>query len=199
MQYIAFRKLITLPIFTTQDLKNLGATYSPSQLTSWQKKGYLTKLRGGLYAFTDTLPSLTPIMIASKLVTPSYLSLSSALSHHGLIPEAVFTTTSITPKGTRFYHLPLGTFTYQHLPPHLFFGYTQIESNPLPYLLAEPEKAMLDFFYLTPGIKNSKDLAELRLNLDNIDRLKLKSYLSIFQHARLNYLIKLLEATHAKS
>ncbi|MFH1244367.1 MAG: hypothetical protein V1487_02220 [bacterium] len=197
MKYIEFRKLVTPPIFTSQTLKNLGAGYTPSQLTSWQAKGYLTKLRGGLYAYSDSLPELSSAMIACRLVTPSYLSLSFALSHHGIIPEAVFTATSITSKGTRSYQLAQGNFTYQHLPPQLFFGYTYIQDHPLPYNLADGEKALLDYFYLTPSIKNSKDLAELRLNLENIDWPKLQSYLAIFQHKRLDYLIRLLEEMYA--
>ncbi len=197
MQYIAFRKLVTLPVFTTQTLKNLGASYTPSQLTAWQAKGYLTKLRGGLYVFTDIISSLTPSMIAPYLVTPSYISLATALSHYGIIPEAVFSTTSVTSKGTRAYHLPMGNFTYQHLPPSLFFGYTQISATPLPYLIAEPEKALLDFFYLNPSVKNSNDLSELRLNLENIDWSKLNHYLKLFKHVRLNYLVKKLEDAHA--
>jgi len=197
MKYNTFRQKLKIPIFTPQNLRNLGLDLYPNELTRWIKQDYLTKLRGGLYALTDTLPTLTPAMIAPYLVSPSYISLSTALSHHGIIPEAVFSTTSVTSKGTRSYHLPQGNFTYQHLPPRLFFGYTQIPSSPLPYLLAEPEKALLDFFYLTPSIKNTKDLFELRLNLNSLDWVKLKTYASFFKHKRLNYLFKLLETSHA--
>lgn len=199
MKYIAFRKLVNVAIFTPQTLKNLGASYTPSQLTSWQTKGYLTKFRNGLYAFTDLLPTLSPSMIAPYLVTPSYLSLSYALSHHGIIPEAVFTATSVTSKGTRSYQLAQGNFTYQHLPPSLFFGYTQVQDQPLPYNLAEPEKALLDFLYLNPSVKNDQDLSELRLNLDSIDWPKLNIYSTFFHHVRINNLLKLLEAAHAES
>lgn len=197
MKYIEFKKLVTLPIFTSQDLKNLGARYTPSQLNGWLKLGYLTKLRGGLYAFTDSLETLPSQVVANSLHSPSYLSLSYALSHYGVIPEAVYTLTSITSKSTRTYDLSLGHFTYRHLPPRLFFGFTQISSPTTSYLLAEPEKALLDYLYLTPSIKNSKDILELRLNIENINWLKLKNYLTIFKHARLNHLIKILEDSYA--
>ncbi len=197
MKYIEFKRLVTVPIFTSQDLKNLGASYTPSQLTGWLKLGYLTKLRGGLYTYTDSLDTLPTQVIANLLHSPSYLSLNYALSHYGVIPEAVYTFTSITSKSTRTYDLPLGHFTYRHLPPKLFFGYTQISSTTSSYLLAEPEKALLDYFYLTPRVKNSKDIFELRLNLENINWPKLKKYLTIFKHARLNYLINILEDSYA--
>lgn len=197
MKYNTFRSQLKLPIFTPQNLRNLGLNLYPNELTRWIKQGYLTKLRGGLYALTDGLSQLTPSMIAPYLVSPSYISLSTALSHHGLIPEAVFANTSVTSKGTRSYRLPQGNFTYQHLPSHLFFGYNHIQDSPLSYNLAEPEKALLDFFYLNPSIKNSKDLSELRLNLEPLDWPKLKIYLAVFKHERLNYLVKLLEKIYA--
>lgn len=192
MKYIEFRKLVKSPIFTTQLLRNLGASYTPSQLTNWQKKGHIVKLRGGLYAFSDTLP-LSPNVIAPHLVQPSYISLATALSHFGIIPEAVFTTTCITTKGTRSYTLTEGSFTYQHLPPTLFFGYSQIDGEASPYYLAEPEKALLDYFYLTPSLISKNDILELRLNLEIIDWNKLKEYSKLFDRQRLNRLIKILE------
>lgn len=197
MKYLEFKKLVTLPIFTSQDLKNLGASYTPSQLTGWLKLGYLTKLRGGLYTYTDSLGTLPTQVVANLLHSPSYLSLSYALSHYGVIPEAVYIHTSVTSKTTRSYNILIGNFIYQHLPPRLFFGYNQISDYQIPYLLAEPEKALLDYLYLTPSIKNSKDIFELRLNLENINWPKLKTYLTIFRHARLNYLIKILEDSYA--
>lgn len=198
MKYIEFQNLVTTPLFTPQDLKILGATYTPSQFTGWIKKGYITKLRGSLYIFTRQLATLSPESLAPHLVTPSYLSLEYALSHFTIIPEAVHSYTSITSKTTRTITLPQGTFNYRHLPARLFFGYTQANSNIAPYNLAEPEKALLDYFYLTPSIKNSKDLHELRLNLGNIDMELLSSYAKIVNKVRVTNLIHLLTKHHYK-
>ena len=197
MKYNTFRSQVKLPIFTPQNLRNLDVVLYPNELTRWIKLGYITKLRGGLYAFTEQLKTISPHIIASKLVTPSYLSLTTVLSLHAIIPEATFTITSVTTKGTRSYDLGSDHFTYQHIPPKLYFGYTSVVASPLSYYLAEPEKALLDYFYLTPSIKNSKDLYELRLNLENIDWPKLRFYLAAFKHKRLDYLVKLLEGMHA--
>lgn len=197
MKYIAFRQLITTPIFTPQNLKNLGAVYTNSQLTHWQQKGYLTKLRNGVYIFTDALEKLNPFSIAPHLVNPSYISLTSALSHYSLIPEAVFSISSVTTRGTRTYQLAQGHFTFQHLPPRLFFGYSNYLEGELAYNLAEPEKALLDFFYLTPSVRLNKDLESLRLNLEILDWHKLKIYNQEFDNNRLNHLISLLEKSHA--
>lgn len=197
MQYIEFQNLVTTPLFTPQDLKILGATYTPSQLTGWIQKGYITKLRGGLYIFTRQLSTLPPESLAPHLVSPSYLSLQYALSHFTIIPEAVHSYTSITSKTTRTITLPQGTFNYRHLPTRLFFGYTQANSNIAPYNLAEPEKALLDYFYLTPSIKNSKDLYELRLNTAPLNWDKLSKYLYEFNSRRLDCLVKLTRSMYA--
>jgi len=197
MKYIEFRQLVKNPIFTTQDLTLHGATYAPSQLTSWKQKGYITKLRGRLYAFTDILKDTAPEILSASLHSPSYLSLEYALSHYGVIPEAVYSYTAITSKTTRAYTLPQGHFSYRHLPPRLFFGYQIINSNPLPYNLAEPEKALLDYFYLTPSVKNSKDLGELRLNLERLQEDKLHEYLFHFDSRRLDYLVRIMKDLYA--
>ncbi len=197
MKYIEFQNLVTTPLFTPQDLKILGATYTPSQFTGWIKKGYITKLRGSLYIFTRQLATLSPESLAPHLVTPSYLSLEYALSHFTIIPEAVHSYTSITSKTTRTITLPQGTFNYRHLPARLFFGYTQTNSNVAPYNLAEPEKALLDYFYLTPSLKNSKDLSGLRLNTAPLNWGKLSKYLYEFNSRRLDYLVKITRSMYA--
>jgi predicted transcriptional regulator of viral defense system len=197
MKYIDFQRRIPTPIFTPHDLRLLDISYTPSQLTLWQQKGYLTKLRGGLYAFSHLLPTLPTPTLAARLLAPSYLSLEYALSHHGVIPEAAFTFTSVTTKLTHTYTLPQGHFTYQHLPPHLFFGYTAITTDALTYNLAEPEKALLDYYYLTPSLKNSHDLYELRLNTVPLDWDKLHRYLSLYGNHRVEYLVKITENMYA--
>lgn len=197
MKYIEFRHLVKNPIFTPQDLALLGATYTPSQMTVWQRKGYITKLRGQLYAFTDSLKGTAPEVISSYLHSPSYLSLEYALSHYGIIPEAVYSYTAVTSKTTRSYTLPQGHFVYRHLPPQLFFGYQIVSTSILPYNLAEPEKALLDYLYLTPNIRNSKDLYELRLNLEPLQMSRLHEYLSHFDSRRLDYLVRIMDNMHA--
>ena len=67
----------------------------------------------------------------------------------------------------------LGDFRFQHLAPHLFFGYQQVSFTPgQDAFIALPEKALLDLVHLTPDGDGPAYLAGLRLQ--NLERLELK-------------------------
>ena len=199
MKYIEFRQRFTIPIFTLQDVKLKDIEITPSQLVGWQKKAYVSKLRGGVYVFNDKKNKLIPGEVSAVLVEPSYVSLETALYEYNLIPEVVFTITAVTPKTNREYQLELGAFTYQHLKSELFFGYQERKGAFRPYLIAEPEKALLDFFYLHPYLKDESDIVELRLNQEvfkNFSQEKIDTYGQVFPQ-RVQKLIKILRRMDA--
>src|SRR5437867_1233138 len=68
------------------------------QLSRWTASRRLTQLRRGLYALAPPFARSSPnvLAIASRVRTPSYVSLQSALSHHGAIPESTPVVTSVT-------------------------------------------------------------------------------------------------------
>ena len=74
---------------------------------------------------------------ANRIYQPAYLSLETAFSYHGLIPEGVYTLTSVSPRKTQEYHTPLGTFRYRHLLPRLYFGYDVLQARLNPARLAD--------------------------------------------------------------
>jgi predicted transcriptional regulator of viral defense system len=84
------------------------------------KAGELIRLRRGLYMLADKYRSQPchPYMLAQVLVPGGYVSLESALSFHGWIPEAVYTTASIVPnrKMKDFSYEQMGLFTFDTLP-----------------------------------------------------------------------------------
>ena len=73
-----------------------------NQLNRWKKRGLVVKLKRGVYMFNRDERKLNPgdFFIANQLCAPSYISLESALSFYGLIPERVADTTSVTTKKT---------------------------------------------------------------------------------------------------
>jgi predicted transcriptional regulator of viral defense system len=136
------------------------------QLDRWVKSGRIVQLRRGVYAVSPPYRSSAPhpFLVANHLRKPSYVSLQSALSHYGMIPEFVPATTSVTTARPEELQTPLGRFLFRHVKKSLFFGYSQTEiSQGLPVFLASPEKALLDLLYLTPGSDSSAYLEELRV------------------------------------
>jgi len=135
------------------------------QLDRWVKSGRVVQLRRGVYAVSPPYrtESPHPFLVANHLRKPSYVSLQSALSHYGVIPESVPVTTSITMSRPEELQTPLGRFLFRHVKKSVFFGYSQTEiSQGLPVFLALPEKALLDLLYLTPGSDSPAYLEELR-------------------------------------
>lgn len=68
------------------------------QLTRWTKSGKMYQLRRGLYAIAPPYQKVKPhpFMVANLIQRASYVSLQSALAFHGLIPDTVHVTMSIT-------------------------------------------------------------------------------------------------------
>jgi hypothetical protein len=185
MKYNELTSAIKSPVFSLNDLAMSGHNVLAYQLSLWVKKGYLIRLKNGIYAFSREREILRGEAIAFLLYQPSYLSLESALAWYGVIPEIVYAYTSITARITRTFENVCGRFIYRHVKSDLFWGYVQMKTEHGPYLLAEPEKALLDYFYLNSGRINSEDDFEnIRLNEEEmektLDREKFLKYLEVF-------------------
>ena len=115
------------------------------------KKGEVIRLKPGYYCLSAKYQSqqLHPFLIAAVLHSPSHISLESALSHHGLIPEFVHQVTSVTTQRSRVMDSPLGVFSYQRVPTH--FPLAGIKSFLLDtswLFMATPLRAIADLVYL---------------------------------------------------
>ncbi len=189
------KRMSVFPVFSLQDVRKSIPEFSYRQLDRWEKKGYLRKIRRGYYCFTDQeLNEPFVFFAANKIYTPSYVSLEKALNYYGLIPEEVFQITSVGTKKTARFFSSIGNFSYRHIKADLFWGYRLMEFNQYRYLFAEPEKALLDYFYLMPHIKTSADVLEMRVNSDSlreqIDFEKLELFCSAFNNKALTKRIK---------
>ena len=147
-----------------------------SQLSRWVAAGKLISLRRGVYVVAAPYRRSEPnaFEIANVLVRPSYVSLESALSFYGLIPEAVFVTTSVTTARASTFDTPAGRFDYRHVSPEMLWGYADVaitdDSSRATALVARPEKALLDLVYVRPGADAASFLRQLRLDrLDDLD------------------------------
>jgi predicted transcriptional regulator of viral defense system len=158
------------------------------QLHRWCKDGKLLALRRGMYAFPAVggMRAINPAELANRLYTPSYISTYWAMGYYGLIPEKVVTYTSVTSRVTRSFSNALGLFSYQSLKPDAFFGYRPVMMGDQKVLIAEPEKALLDLWYLEQGAWSHERMESMRFqNQEVIDEGKLHAYAERFQSPRL--------------
>jgi predicted transcriptional regulator of viral defense system len=154
------------PIFSISDIRKKIPQFDRKRLGEWQQKGYLRAIARGFYAWPDAINDLQDQWaLACKVYAPSYISLQSALSFYGFIPEGVFAITAVTTLKTRTFHSGSTNFMYRNIRQPLFFGYAIKKApNGMPLNLAFPEKALLDIIYFSPGLKNPDDFEALRLN-----------------------------------
>jgi len=191
------QKLSDQIVFTSNDIRKIDADFYLSRLTEWQKKGYIKKVIKGHYIFTDTeIDEMILFSIANRIYSPSYVSLESSFRYYNIIPEGVFSITSVAARNTYSFSTDVGEFKYQKLMPSLFFGYEIVNRGKIKVKIAFLEKAILDYFYLHPEISDKESIDGLRLNLDilseNLDQEKMKNYLNSFNNKLLEKRINLL-------
>ena len=94
--------------------------------------------------------------------SPAYVSLQSALYHHGVIEQIPAMIYAVTLGRTRRFETPVGTISYHHLSVDLFDGFELAEHSDAK--VATAEKALFDLLYLGPGRSRLfADLPELTL------------------------------------
>ena len=80
---------------------------------------------------------------------PAYISLQSALFHHGMIEQIPSVIYAVTPARPRRLLTPMGTISFHRMPPELFKGFELSTASDAK--IATPEKALFDLVYLAPG------------------------------------------------
>jgi len=169
--------------------KNTASVFLSNNINS----SLFVKLRNGFYILKDTRPSL--YIIANRLYRPSYISLESALSFYGVIPETVYGITSVSPKATREFESEIGMFSYQKIKREAFIGYELKNVHGEKVFMADVEKALADYLYF---VDLKKLVLNDRLYLKNVNRKKLIDYVSVFNRKSLKELINKIYAEYQK-
>jgi len=89
--FLVLEKLKNVKIFTPLDFQRIfEINYQTAKkaIFRYKKAGILTEAKKGLYFLSPEPPP--EFEIANKLYQPSYISLETALSFYGLIPETIF-------------------------------------------------------------------------------------------------------------
>ena len=159
-----------------------------AQLSRWIRNGKLIPLRRGLYAIGDMYrkASLSPVQVANEVYRPSYLSCLWALSFYGLVPDAVPVYQSVTTRATRRFTNQVGSFTYSSVKTTLFWGAATRTIDGACFSIAEPEKALLDLWHLSPGEWTADRLHGMRFQQTNlVDAPRLRGYAARWHSPRI--------------
>ena len=172
------------------EIKKNISNFNRIQIDRWEEKGYLLKIKKGFYALAEQdIDQSFSFLAANRIYHPSYVSLEKALKYYGLIPEEIFQITSVSTKKATEFKTPVGNFRYRHISPKLFWAYRLIKTSKNKFLIAEPEKAILDYLYLHAKLKTSFDFKEMRVDKDSFEEHinipKFQKYLKAFNNKSL--------------
>ncbi len=139
-------------IFTTRELSLISgksASVVTQSLNNLVKEGIIVKIYRGLWA-SELLESLSPYDVIPHLFPRqrAYISFISALHLHGIIEQIPQVMTLASTAHARIIRTKIGVFDVHRISPLFFtgFGWYKETGN---FLIAEPEKALVDSLYLS--------------------------------------------------
>lgn len=148
-----------------------------------EKRGHIVRLKKGYYVLSPTLSGrkIVPELIANHIHAPSYVSLTTALRHYGLIPERVVATTSVTCSRTAQFNNDTSHYYYTHVAKEYYtIGVTIGVIDDTNFLIATPEKALCDLITTTRNLR-LRSIHELRQYLEEDIRLDMEQFYEMNQ------------------
>lgn len=163
-------------VFTTNDIaitarldNNSARVYANRMI----KRGLLTKVETGKYAISGD-----PFVVASQLISPSYISFFTAFYLLRMIPQEITKITIVTPKRKKPINVLGMPVEFIRIKKSMMFGFRKINwiTGSSYMMLADPEKAAVDVLY-RPGtvpISYLKDLLKM-LNVKKLEEYTIRT------------------------
>lgn len=176
---------------------NLSPHSAKYYLETYARDGFLYRLKRGIYMLNVDRPIEEEI--ANAMYKPSYISFEYALAYYSLLPEMPYVVTSATTKVTRLIVAAEKSYSYRTIKREAFTGYSMVRQNGGSFMIAEKEKAVVDYLYfvtlhkashndrLVENIRNAIHRKNSDLNLERI-----LSHTKLFASSRLCNLVNTL-------
>lgn len=169
------------------------------------KDGSLIRLKRATYLLgrRTSNDAIHPFVVAQALLPGSYVSFETALAYHGWIPEAVFTTASVSPgRKTITHDTPsYGQFSFHPLALQKYQFLTSVDREKfgkLTAFVAQPLRALIDLVALRKEHRSGLDwLTEgMRIDEDRLRSLRRKDFYAlrpVYRHKAANMFLHSLE------
>jgi predicted transcriptional regulator of viral defense system len=133
-------------------LKKYSLSGAKKRMAQLVYSGWLVRIKRGLYQVVTDISGLktgdmTLFNSAFALNHESYISLESALQHHGMFDQMLSGVYSVTYKRARKYEINKSKIVFCRIKKQLYFGFEEIEYNGQRLNMASAEKAILDMLY----------------------------------------------------
>ncbi len=170
------KKLEEYPTFNIDTFANIidnDKTYAKVFLNRLKNRGIVKQIQRNVYTVQED-----PLIIASRIIWPSYISLWAAFRYHNLteqIPNkiSVITTRSKSRENIQIMNT---TINFEKIRPSWFFGFSKIRIQDFEVFIAEPEKALIDAVLLKK-ISTAEIYFLLGENIKNISTKKIVDYI----------------------
>src|SRR5713226_9134001 len=157
----------------------IAAKYKAPVASIWKAlsrladRGLVSRVAKGVY-INKLVRDHSATNFVSVLKPNSYVSLESALNHWGLSTQSPVALTCITTGKPKEYRTPNFAITFRTISKRLFWGFIENQTRYSKYRIAEPEKALLDWIYLSlqAGLTPSLD----EIDFKPVDKQKLIKY-----------------------
>ncbi len=147
-----FIKELERPIFTTNEIANMSRkslSNVTQSLAYLEQQKIISKIYRGIWIETKN-KNISPYSIINFLLPfhKVYVSFISALHLYGIIEQIPNVITLASSSHTKIIKTKIATYSIHHLSPLFFTGFNWYK-NEGNFLIAEPEKALIDCLYLS--------------------------------------------------
>jgi hypothetical protein len=137
------------------------------------ERGLLSRVTDGVYA-NKLVRDLAATDFVKVLRPNSYVSLESALNHWGVSTQSPVALTCVTTGAPKEYRTSEFSITFRTISKQLYWGFVEKQTRYAKYPIAEPEKALLDWVYLSLKKGASPTFDEIDFKV--LDKRKLVKY-----------------------
>jgi predicted transcriptional regulator of viral defense system len=131
-------------------------------LRRYETRGLVERVSTKIY-INHLNQQFSPRDLVNVLRPQSYISLESAMVDKGITSQSPSVLTCVTPGYPQSFRTKSVGIVYRKISPDLYWGYEEKATRYNKYLIAEPEKALLDWIYLSRQEGLPTPLDELHL------------------------------------
>jgi len=158
-----------------------------------EKRGLVEHVSNKIYVNKLVL-DFSPRQLVNILRPESYISLESALAEWGISTQVPSGVTCVTTGHPRTFASPSVRIIYRRISKNLCWGFRETVTRYGSYKIAEPEKALLDWVYLS--FQEGLPVALDELEFQRVDVVKILSYSASFPKTVRDFVLPSLAESH---
>jgi len=177
----------TVSVGDTARILNVASTDAAKMLSRWSKKGWMFRIRRGLYvpvpleSRTADVSLEDPWLIAERLFLPCYIGGWSAAEYFGLTEQVFSTVVVMTVQKPRERRPVIGgtRFILRTISEKAMFGLEPVWKGQVKILVSDPTRTILDMLMdpaFAGGVRSVKDMLGNYLRSENKNLKKLIEY-----------------------